>query len=77
MKAIDYTICPSLGGCYIGRKLRNRTISPDKKALTDEEMMEVIAWFAQNRVKQGEPLIIELSNKKLITVTISDKIEKK
>lgn len=77
MKAIDYTICPSLGGCYIGRKLKNNTMSPDKKALTDNEMMEVIAWFAQNRVKQGEPLIIELSNKKLITVTISDKIEKK
>ena len=55
------------------RKLKNNTMSPDKKALTDQEMMEVIAWFAQNRVKKGEPLIIELSNNKLVTVILSDK----
>lgn len=74
MKAIDYTILPALGGCYIGRKLRGNTMSPDKKALTDQEMMEVIAWFAMNRVK-NEPLILELSNGKLVTISVADKVK--
>ena len=74
MKAVDYTICPSLGGCYIGRKLRNNTMSPDKKALSDQEMMEVIAWYAMNRV-QNQPQIIELANGKLVTIAVSDKVK--
>ena len=75
MKAIDYTILPALGGCYIGRKLRGNTMSPDKKALTDQEMMDVIAWFAMHRV-QNEPLILELSNGKLVTIAVADKVKK-
>lgn len=52
MKLSEVTICPALFSCYIAKKLKDgKRMSQERKALTDDEMHEVIVWYGKNRLE--------------------------
>ena len=52
MKLSEVTICPALFSCYIAKKLKDgKRMSQERKELTDDEMHQVIVWYAQNRLE--------------------------
>ena len=39
--------------CFIAKKNKNGTMSVQRKALTDNEMLEVVAFYGSNRLETG------------------------
>lgn len=53
MKIEDLTICPAWMDCFIAKKNKDGTMSAQRKALTDQEMLEVIAFYGGNKLENG------------------------
>ena len=53
MKIEDLTICSSWMDCFIAKKNKNGTMSVQRKALTDREMLEVVSFYGGNRLETG------------------------
>ena len=52
MKLSEVTICPALFSCFIAKKLKDgKRMSQERKALTDDEMQQVIVWYGENRLE--------------------------
>ena len=52
MKFSEVTICPALFSCFIAKKLKDgKRMSQERKALTDDEMQQVIVWYGENRLE--------------------------
>ena len=72
MKIEELTICPAVFSCYIAKKLKNGRMSMQRKELTDNEMQEIIVWYARNKLESGHKLeftfkdgtVVSLSHKK-------------
>ena len=73
MKVEDLTICPALFSCYIAKKLKGGKMSQERKALTKEEMQDVIAWYAVNEVESGNSLELRLNDGSVITLSYKEK----
>lgn len=61
-KIQDLTICPALFNCYIAKKLKNGRMSQDRKVLSEQEMEELIIWYAQRKIEPGHSIIWTLSD---------------
>jgi len=78
MKIEDLTICPAWMDCFIAKKNKNGTMSVQRKALTDNEMLEVVAFYGSNRLETGykQDLPLRDGTKVVIVHTEGDKDEK-
>lgn len=64
--------------CFIAKKNKNGTMSVQRKALTDREMLEVVAFYGSNRLETGFKLDVPLNDgtKVVIVHTEQDKVVK-
>ena len=78
MKIEYLTICPTWMDCFIAKKNKNGTMSAQRKALTDREMLEVVAFYGSNRLETGFKLDVPLNDgtKVVIVHTEHDKVVK-
>lgn len=51
MKIEDLTICPALFSCFIAKKLKNGMMSEERKELSENELIDVILWYAKNKLE--------------------------
>ena len=72
MKVEDLTICPALFSCYIAKKLKGGKMSQERKALTKEEMQDVIAWYAMNEVESGTTLELRLNDGSVVSLSYKE-----
>jgi cytochrome c553 len=73
MKIEDLTICPALFSCYIAKKMKGGKMSQERKALTKEDMKNVIAWYAMNELESGKSLELRLNDGSLVTLSYQEK----
>ena len=75
MKIEDLTICPAWMDCFIAKKNKNGTMSVQRKALSDQEMLEVVAFYGGNRLETGykQDIPLEDGTKVVIVHTEHDK----
>ena len=72
MKIEDLTICPSFIDCFIAKKYKNGLMSPQRKALTDEEMLEVVAFYGSHKIETGYKIEIPLRDGTMVVVAHKD-----
>ncbi len=78
MKIEDLTICPAWMDCFIAKKNKNGTMSAQRKALTDREMLEVVAFYGSNRLETGFKQEVPLNDGTMVVIvrTEQDKVVK-
>lgn len=72
LKLEELTICPAWFECYIAKKNRNGTMSVQRKALTDQEMLEVVAFYGANRLEAGYKIDLPLNDGTKVTIVHLD-----
>ena len=75
MKIEDLTILPAWKDCFIAKKNKNGTMSVQRKALTNQEMLEVVAFYGGNRLETGfkQDILLQDGTKVVIVHTEHDK----
>lgn len=72
MKVEDLTICPSWNDCFIAKKNKNGTMSQQRKALTDDEMLEVVAFYGSHKIEVGYKMEIPLKDGTMVVIAHQD-----
>lgn len=77
MKLSEVTICPALFSCFIAKKLKDgKRMSQERKALTDDEMQQVIVWYGENRLEPNTQMQWEFEDGTKIQIRHIDENEK-
>ena len=67
----DYEFLRCEDGIYLGRALKNGSISKDARKITDGEIIEILSEFIQDYcLKNQKPLVLEKKGKPFIEAHI-------
>ena len=67
----DYEFLQCEDGIYLGRALKNGSISKDARKITDEEIIEILSEFIQDYcLRNQKPLVLEKNGKPFIQAQI-------
>ena len=67
----DYEFLQCEDGIYLGRALKNGSISKDARKITDEEIIEIFSEFVQDYcLRYQKPLVLEKNGKPFIEAHI-------
>lgn len=72
MKVEDLTICSAWLDCFIAKKNKNGTISAQRKALSEEEMLEVVAFYGSHKLETGYKLELPLKDGTKVVIVHTD-----
>ena len=67
----DYEFLQCEDGIYLGRALKNGSISKDARKITDGEIIEILSEFIQDYcLRNQKPLVLEKNGKPFIEAHI-------
>lgn len=72
MKVEDLTICSAWQDCFIAKKNKNGTMSAQRKALSEEEMLEVMTFYESHKLETDYKLELPLKDGTKVVIIHTD-----